>query len=385
MSKSEDENKDVPSTSGDDGMEAPGQNNAPRHVPSTSKDSPIIARRKITRPPRLESVSESEISSNVDSPSSTSEFGVRSYLHNFYEPGDGVTKNNDEYYPGDERRSSKTGGRICSDTWWRRRCSCAALWWKAGVFVGANILILAVLALLIGYLVKPREEVMDYRADVAVVNQDNAAFNRKLDAAKLAGLIMLCAGGFIVAISLLVPSVVNSNSWDHGNPDEIHIDPDENFPPYMPLKNADEEMMEDGIPYTSELTNVQPERSGGESVVAGKGMVNVQSSWVSALIYIFHLDLRQLHTATLSQIGDLAWRPDPMFPSELRKGDAKVATSEWWQWNNDRSFSWRFRDGCFLNPNHCEISWHNWKDLAYVWSLPFLITLIVVGSHCKQQ
>lgn len=272
---------DIPGTSYGDGTNGShGQNKAPRHVPSTSKESPVVARRKITRPPRLESVSESEVSSsNVESPSSSSEFGIRSYLHNFYEPERGMRSKDDLFLGADHQSSMKNNRHdSCSTQCWRRRCSCAAHWWKAGVFVGVNILILAVLALLIGYLVEPKQEIVDYRADVAVVDQDNAAFNRKLDAAKLAGLIMLCVGGFIVAVSLLVPSVLTSSSEGTGHPGGVNVDPDDHFPPYMPLKTTEDPMAEDGIPYTSELSNVQPERSGAESIVAGKGMVKVQAS-----------------------------------------------------------------------------------------------------------
>ncbi|XP_071485307.1 uncharacterized protein [Diadema antillarum] len=281
MDGKDDTSEQSVSDPGSNGGAAAGQNKAPRHIPSTSKETPVIARRKITRSPRLESVSESEISSNVDSPSSSSEFGVRSYLHNFYEADPGV-KNKDEFFVDDDNAARSGQKSACGNPYtnsrWRSRCSCAALWWKAGVFVGTNILVLAVLALLLGYLIQPRQEVVDSRADVAVLNQDNVAFNQKLDAAKLAGLIMLCAGGFVVAISLLVPSLVSSTSRDSLNPDEFLIDPDGRFPPYMPLQTDDDAMMEDGIPYTSELSNVQPERADSEAIIAGNGMVKVQSS-----------------------------------------------------------------------------------------------------------
>ncbi|XP_041483659.1 uncharacterized protein LOC121430457 [Lytechinus variegatus] len=280
MEGNDESSKDSPGTSRGDGSSGShGPNKAPRHVPSTSKESPVVARRKITRPPRLESVSESEVSSNVESPSSSSEWGVRSYLHNFYEPERGMRSKDDLFLGADHQSSMKDSRHdSCSTQCWRRRCACAAHWWKAGVFVGVNILILAVLALLIGYLVKPRQDIVDYRADVAVVDQEDAAFNRKLEAAKLAGLIMLCVGGFIVAVSLLIPSVLTSASESAGHPSGINIDPDDNFPPYLPLKTTDDPMAEDGIPYTSELSNVQPQRSGTESVVAGKGMIKVQAS-----------------------------------------------------------------------------------------------------------
>ena len=62
---------------------------------------------------------------------------------------------------------------------------------------------------------------------------------------------------------------------DDFNTDEVRIDPEGTFPPYMPITSGDENT-EEGIPVTSAVTNIQPQRAKGEFVVAGKGMVTVQ-------------------------------------------------------------------------------------------------------------
>ncbi|XP_038057845.1 neurensin-1-like [Patiria miniata] len=233
-----------------------------------------VARRKLTRPPRLESVSESEHSdrSLVDSPASSDSFGVKSYLHKFYEE-DPTFKDRDDIYCCDDEEHP------LADLAARKRrrpfgC-CSPVWWKAGAWVGLNILILAILALIVGYFITPRKEILGYNEDVAVVDEEARQFNRKLDSAKLAGLIMMCVGGLVIAISLLIPSFSFATDDDSSYREEIRVDAENTFPPYMPVASQ-QEAAEDGIPYTSALTNVQPERAKGEAVVAGKGVVSVQ-------------------------------------------------------------------------------------------------------------
>ncbi|XP_071837659.1 uncharacterized protein [Apostichopus japonicus] len=257
---------------------APGQDKAPRHLPKASPvtSPPVSAlqqassRRKIfAKPPRLESVSESDVSekSAVDSPStSSSDFGVRSYLHHFYEDEPKEKSGESVFESG--------GGPIdsCAET--VKRCAsrnrhCSPIWWKAGAWVGFNILFLALIAISVSYLVKPRPTNLYQKDDIPVVDQEAKDFNKKLNAAKVGSLVLLCVGGLILTISLLLPTLGITV-----DPDEIHVDPSGTFPPYMPLENNEDD--EDGIPYTSKLTSVQPQRAKGESVVAGKDMVKVQ-------------------------------------------------------------------------------------------------------------
>ncbi|KAJ8033001.1 Neurensin-1 [Holothuria leucospilota] len=255
-----------------------GQDKAPRHLPTkgttpsssgASGFQPASARRKVfARPPRLESVSESDVSekSAVDSPStSSSDFGVRSYLHHFYEEEPKMKDDNNLFESG--------GGPIDSCKKNVKGCTtsrhCSPFWWKAGAWVGFNILVLALIALSVSYLVKPRPTNIYQKNDIPVIDQEAVDFNRKLNGAKVGSLILLCVGGLVLTISLLLPTLGLTT-----DPDEIHVDPSGTFPPYMPLETNDDD--EDGIPYTSKLTSVQPQRAKGESVVAGKDMINVQ-------------------------------------------------------------------------------------------------------------
>ena len=235
--------------------------------------APLPIRKKLPRPPRLESVSESEHSDKSYSPSlsSGSDFGVKSYLHKFYEDDPQYKDRDDVYCEAEDHPLARLRHK-------RRPCSRGTLWWKAGAWVGLNILILAVLALMIGYFVTPKKEVLRYTDDTPVIDQDAVAFNKKLDGAKLAGLILLCSGGFLLAISLLIPSfsrVTEADDDEEFNTEEVRIDPDGTFPPYMPITSGDENT-EEGIPVTSAVTNIQPQRIKGEFVVAGSGMVTVQ-------------------------------------------------------------------------------------------------------------
>ncbi|XP_072016762.1 neurensin-1-like, partial [Amphiura filiformis] len=241
---------------------------------STTALLPI--RKKLPRPPRLESVSESEHSDKSYSPSlsSGSDFGVKSYLHKFYEDDPQFKDRADVYCEAEDHPLARLRHK-------RRACAKGTLWWKAGAWVGLNILILAVLALMIGYFVTPKKEILRYTDDTPVINQDAVSFNKKLDDAKLAGLILLCSGGFVLAISLLVPSFTHATDEEEEefNTEEVRIDPDGTFPPYMPITSGDENT-EEGIPVTSAVTNIQPLRAKGEFVVAGSGMVTVQGESV---------------------------------------------------------------------------------------------------------
>ncbi|XP_071965018.1 uncharacterized protein [Antedon mediterranea] len=234
-----------------------GNTSAKPLLPTGEEDSrrqyPASARRKkLTRPPRLESVSESDVSGTNDSPHG-SEFGVRSYLHNFYENPKGYSS-----CPGYHRF-----GRDLR----RKRCRCGIWWWKACAWVGFNILILSVIISLIGYLVNPRKEIQDVKNNISVVDEDAIQFNERLNTAKVVGLALLCVGGVLLAVSLLIPSF--SNRLDDDGFGDLSFFADSNFPPYMPVA-TEQESMDEGIPYTSELTSVQPIRDKQEGVIAGK-------------------------------------------------------------------------------------------------------------------
>ncbi|XP_071807901.1 neurensin-1-like [Asterias amurensis] len=246
----------------------------PPPPPASTANTQQAARRKLTRPPRLESVSESENSdkSYVDSPASSDSFGIKSYLHKFYEE-DPAFKDRDDIYCEDEEHPLVD---LAARKRRRLGACCSPVWWKAGAWVGLNILILAILALIVGYFINPHQEILGYNDDVPVVDEEARLFNRKLDSAKLAGLIMMCIGGLVIAISLLIPSFSFATDDEEYCRDEIRVDAENTFPPYMPVATQ-QESADDGIPYTSAVTNVQPERVKGESVVAGKGIVSVQN------------------------------------------------------------------------------------------------------------
>ncbi|XP_033097987.1 neurensin-1-like [Anneissia japonica] len=229
-------------------------------APTTDEDSnrrqfPASARRKkLTRPPRLESVSESDVSVGANDSPHGSEFGVRSYLHNFYENPKGY-------------QSCSGYRRFGRESLRRKRCRCGIWWWKACAWVGFNLLILSVIISLIGYLVNPRKEIQDVQNNIDIVDEDAIQFNERLNTAKLVGLVLLCVGGVLLAVSLLIPSF--SSRIDDDGFGELSFFADSSFPPYMPVA-TEQESLDEGIPYTSELTSVQPMRDKQEGVIAGK-------------------------------------------------------------------------------------------------------------------
>ncbi|CAH1255251.1 NRSN1 [Branchiostoma lanceolatum] len=205
---------------------------------------------------KLESVSEDSEMDDNGLPSSSScppQFGVRSYLHQFYEDCAGIRRNSLDSHPYDNPYLSDDFRYLINPK--PRRST--YIWWKVAMVCGFSLMAFGAVALMAGYLVPPRRELVGYLGGVPVVDSVATDLNYKLDACKVAGLILLCAGSLAVAFSLLVPSFL------HGYM-EKELMMQENFKERISTGDGGvgptQMAAVEGIPLTEQVQNVQPER-----------------------------------------------------------------------------------------------------------------------------
>ncbi|KAI0231329.1 Neurensin-1, partial [Lamellibrachia satsuma] len=180
-------------------------------------------------------------------------FGVKSYLHNFYETH--VYKDPDIYEDDAGRYLLSSHGSR------RHRCAAAAVWWKVFVWIGANFLAFGVVGVLVGYLVPQKPVFVGAIADnVEVIDRGAVSFNFNLDVCKLVGLVLFCVGGLTLTVALIFPSFLNHycGEDDRRSDDSFKVCIDNDTPPTCP--------MELSVPATGKISSVQPERKPEEAM-----------------------------------------------------------------------------------------------------------------------
>lgn len=178
-------------------------------------------------------------------------FGVRSYLHHFYD-----TKHIREphlYEAGRMLYKTKGANNICYSVVPKRR-RCMSLWWKIGIWCGVNLIVLGLVAVIVGYLVSPRPVVIAALADdLHIIDNSAIKFNANLDACKLAGLIICCSGGALIALAMLFPSIM------HRYHDDVESNGYSSQPFGIQLHTIPPQSQTDcKIPATESVRHVQP-------------------------------------------------------------------------------------------------------------------------------
>ena len=229
--------------------------------------------KRLQRNPSLEKVDEDLEKENkmAEKPSGskfgcTDYFGVRSYLHNFYDTR--AYKDPDVYEEDDYAYLLNPKGT--------RRRRCTSIWWKVFVWIGANFLVFGIIGVLVGYMVPQRPIIVgsyeDYNQNVEIIDRGAISFNFNLDVCKLVGLILFCIGGLTLTIALLFPSFLYQYCEEErrGGDESFRVGIHEAgpLPPKSPLDMS--------IPVTSNIKSVQPERKTGESNVTNEGMENIK-------------------------------------------------------------------------------------------------------------
>uniref|UniRef100_A0A8D0L5W5 Neurensin 1 n=1 Tax=Sphenodon punctatus TaxID=8508 RepID=A0A8D0L5W5_SPHPU len=121
-------------------------------------------------------------------------YGVRSYLHQFYED---CTASIWEYE--DDFQIQRSPSRWSS------------AFWKVGLISGTVFMLIGLIVLVVGFLVPPKIEAVG-EEDFVVVDARAIQFNGALDICKLAGAILFCIGGTKVAVCLLMSAFAKSYS-----------------------------------------------------------------------------------------------------------------------------------------------------------------------------
>ncbi|XP_048405934.1 neurensin-1 [Stegostoma tigrinum] len=123
-------------------------------------------------------------------------YGVRSYLHQFYEDCTAsIWEHEDDF------QIKRSPSRWTSVVW------------KIGLTSGTTILLIGLALIAAGYLVPPKiEEFGEENENFLVVDSHAVQFNVALATCKLAGAILFCIGGIIIAACLLMSTFATSYS-----------------------------------------------------------------------------------------------------------------------------------------------------------------------------
>ncbi|XP_048881971.1 neurensin-1 [Brienomyrus brachyistius] len=120
-------------------------------------------------------------------------YGVRSYLHQFYEECTTSIWESDEDF-----QTQRSPSRWSS------------VLWKVFLALGILILITGLTMLTVGYVTTPRIEAFG-EDDLLFVDSRAASFNRALEVCKLAGAIVFCVGGSVMAGGFLLSVFAEGN------------------------------------------------------------------------------------------------------------------------------------------------------------------------------
>ncbi|XP_071036259.1 neurensin-1-like isoform X2 [Parasteatoda tepidariorum] len=216
----------------------------------------------ISKPQPLESVSETEesqillpkanpLQTEISPSKKGSEFfGVRSYVHTFYEA---MAMDNPHGYEDIENPF----GYIMPVRKRRKQILCWRILFGSGLF----ILCVGLVALLVGFLVPKRKEIVDSQEDIEIIDRYDQAFNQDLDTCKVVGIILFCTGGILVTVVLLALTVL----WKSKRDDPLSL---EELP--LTTKEIDQipnTPMDVKVPATEEVSAVQPKRVDPDEVV----------------------------------------------------------------------------------------------------------------------
>ncbi|KAM6967977.1 neurensin-1 [Aplochiton taeniatus] len=122
------------------------------------------------------------------------QYGVRSYLHQFYEECTASIWERDEDFQI-QRSPSR----------W------SSLLWKVCLVFGTLILATGLVVLLVGYATPGRIEAFG-EDELLFVDSHAVGFNRALDVCKLTGAVLFCMGGAAMATGLLLSAFAKSHS-----------------------------------------------------------------------------------------------------------------------------------------------------------------------------
>ena len=223
----------------------------------TRRGRPTTRRDRLQRNPSLEKVDEDIERERIEKiqPDCSDYFGVKSYLHHFYDT---------HFYKDPKIYEDEDDFRYLLHPNPRRRCM--SIWWKVFVWIGANFLVFGIIGILIGYLVPQRPVIVGSMDDnIQIIAKDAISFNFNLDVCKLVGLILFCIGGLTLTVALLFPSFLYQYCDEERRHEAFKVRVGDDSPP---LKSP----VEMTVPASTKISSVQPERK-DEAIVTQEGMV----------------------------------------------------------------------------------------------------------------
>lgn len=140
-----------------------------------------------------------------------------------------------------------------------------------------SCLLIGVVTIIAGFLTPHRPITISQDVNGPRLSDDAAAFDFKLEICRMIGLTMFCAGGLILAVSLMVPtfcyrsysSALDAAADDASHPvivDADGSDSEADQAKPLPVKSA--------VPATETLTEVQPAPKLGESAVVSDSLMS---------------------------------------------------------------------------------------------------------------
>ncbi|GFT66852.1 uncharacterized protein NPIL_206121 [Nephila pilipes] len=218
----------------------------------------------ISKPQPLESVSESEEgqvllpkSTDIDPRGTTTTtgkrnpefFGVRSYVHTFYEA---MAMDNPHAY-------EDQFGYVMPARKRRKQILC----WRLMLGSGVLILLMGIIFISVGFLVPKKKEVIDIQEDLEIIDRVFQAFNKDLDIFKIVGIVLFCVGGLMMAGVFLALTLI----WKNRGEDPLSSEEIPLTGTHPQQDNGPNATMDVKVPATEELTTVQPKRVDPDEVV----------------------------------------------------------------------------------------------------------------------
>ncbi|CAL1276365.1 unnamed protein product [Larinioides sclopetarius] len=185
-------------------------------------------------------------------------FGVKNYLHTFYES---VNLKNPQLYE-DIPDESEANNQPFKDN---KNCK---FYWKVGMFFALGVVVVGLLLIIIGFVTPLHASVAEKNEEFYVIDKSATALNDYMRVCRLVG-----GGMFIVGFSLFLAVVLLALCWNL-NEDNNESDDDEsdNLCLSFNTENTYQKGPDDKIPATEELTTVQVKREKEDVVVTTNGL-----------------------------------------------------------------------------------------------------------------
>jgi len=206
---------------------------------------------------RVDEVDDDPSSRNPENANCMRYFGIKSYLHNFYDKT--------PYREQDLQYRYLT--RACKKKFSSR-------WWKFSLWFGTICVSLGFLIILVGFLFPRKKIEISSDAELITVDRQALEYNQNLDFCRLFGISLFVFGGIIFTISLFLPTFCHMYCSSGSDQDEQNMYAD----PFKVRLTSEETVgSSNPVPSTSTLKPIQPNYRKDESRLRTDGLVPIQT------------------------------------------------------------------------------------------------------------